>query len=117
MMDHATISDTASPTYSSPTSPVSNRRILPAAQILIVDDNAINRSVSHSHAYSLLLANTTQLLAAFMKRFNYSYQEAANGKEALEAYQNSTVKFQTILMDMSMPISKYMKHTPIRNTF
>jgi CheY-like chemotaxis protein len=41
-----------------------------------------------------------------MKRHNYSYQEAENGQEALEAYQYSSVKFQTILMDMSMPISK-----------
>jgi CheY-like chemotaxis protein len=50
--------------------------------------------------------DATQLLAAFMKRHNYSYQEADNGQEALEAYQMSFGKFQTILMDMSMPISK-----------
>jgi CheY-like chemotaxis protein len=43
-----------------------------------------------------------------MKRYNYSYQEAENGQEALEAYQNGAMKFQTILMDMSMPISKLM---------
>jgi CheY-like chemotaxis protein len=50
--------------------------------------------------------NATQLLAAFMNRHNYSYQEAENGQEALDAYQISSAKFQTILMDMSMPISK-----------
>jgi DNA-binding response OmpR family regulator len=50
--------------------------------------------------------NVTQLLAAFMKRHNYSYQEAEDGQVALDAYQNISAKFQTILMDMSMPISK-----------
>jgi CheY-like chemotaxis protein len=41
-----------------------------------------------------------------MRRHKYTYQEAENGLEALEAYRNSASKFQTILMDMSMPISK-----------
>jgi CheY-like chemotaxis protein len=45
-----------------------------------------------------------------MKRHKYSYQEAEDGQEALEAYQNNTLKFQTIFMDMSMPISKHMTH-------
>jgi CheY-like chemotaxis protein len=41
-----------------------------------------------------------------MKQHRYTYQEAGNGLEALEAYRNSASKFHTILMDMSMPISK-----------
>jgi CheY-like chemotaxis protein len=44
---------------------------------------------------------------AFIKRYRYSYQEAENGLEAFEAYKNSPNKFQTILMDMSMPVSKF----------
>jgi CheY-like chemotaxis protein len=52
------------------------------------------------------VTNATQLLAAFMKRHKYSYQEAEDGQVALDAYQNNSTKFQTILMDMSMPISK-----------
>lgn len=40
-----------------------------------------------------------------MKRYNYAYQEAENGLEALHAYEAGADKFQTILMDMSMPIS------------
>jgi CheY-like chemotaxis protein len=53
------------------------------------------------------VTDTTQILAAFMRRHHYSYQEAENGLEALEAYRNSASQFQTILMDMSMPISKF----------
>jgi CheY-like chemotaxis protein len=49
-----------------------------------------------------------------MKRHHYSYLEAENGFDALEAYKNSTSQFETILMDMSMPISKFAVHYSTR---
>jgi CheY-like chemotaxis protein len=53
---------------------------------LIVDDNLLNR----------------RLLVAFMKKHGIQYEEASNGLEALKKYQESIVKFDVILMDMSV---------------
>ncbi|KAH7094565.1 sensor histidine kinase-like protein/response regulator [Paraphoma chrysanthemicola] len=71
------------------------RPTLGASQVLIVDDNAINRS----------------LLVAYMKKYNYAYQEAENGLQALEAYRSNPTKFKILLMDMSMPIMDGMTST------
>ncbi|KAH7084917.1 hypothetical protein BKA63DRAFT_5151 [Paraphoma chrysanthemicola] len=71
------------------------RPTLGASQVLIVDDNAINRS----------------LLVAYMKKYNYAYQEAENGLQALEAYRSNPAKFKILLMDMSMPIMDGMTST------
>lgn len=88
------------------------------AQVLIVDDNSINRSVSKrplGNVHQLL--TSTQLLVAFMKRYQYTYAEAENGLEALEMYQANSSSFQTILMDMSMPgTSPLNTHTYTRPT-
>jgi hypothetical protein len=43
-------------------------------------------------------ANLSQLLVAFMKKYNLQYAEAENGLEAVRAYQSSQVKFDVILM-------------------
>jgi CheY-like chemotaxis protein len=43
-------------------------------------------------------ANMSQLLVAFMKKYNLQYTEAENGLEAVRAYQSSQAKFDVILM-------------------
>jgi hypothetical protein len=47
----AETSDAIAPAASIPASPISNKPVSSTAQILIVDDNAINRSVSHGFNY------------------------------------------------------------------
>ncbi|KAJ4351029.1 hypothetical protein N0V95_004200 [Ascochyta clinopodiicola] len=64
-------------------------------QVLITDDNAINR----------------RLLVAFTKKYDLEYTEAENGLEALRAYQSAQVQFDVILMDMSMPVMDGMSAT------
>ncbi|KAF2425745.1 hypothetical protein EJ08DRAFT_652039 [Tothia fuscella] len=56
--------------------------------ILIVDDNAVN----------------IRLLVAFMRKNKFKYAEALNGLEALNTYKAANGAFNTILMDLSMPI-------------
>ncbi|OQD64025.1 hypothetical protein PENPOL_c008G04351 [Penicillium polonicum] len=56
--------------------------------ILIVDDNDIN----------------LQILATFMRKLGCSYDTASNGLTALEQVENSSRKYDLILMDLSMPI-------------
>ncbi|KAF2867863.1 hypothetical protein BDV95DRAFT_501510 [Massariosphaeria phaeospora] len=56
--------------------------------VLITDDNAINR----------------KLLAAFLKRCKLPFRVAENGLEAVEAYRKGDVRFNIILMDISMPV-------------
>jgi signal transduction histidine kinase/CheY-like chemotaxis protein len=72
---------------------------------LIVDDNVINR----------------QLLVMFMKKHKFSYSEAGDGQEALDAYKASclpgphsdapTRRFDVVLMDISMPVMDGMEST------
>jgi len=72
---------------------------------LLVDDNKINR----------------QLLVMFMKKHGYSYVEAEDGQEALDAYKASclpgpcsnapTRRFDVVLMDINMPIMDGMEST------
>lgn len=57
-----------------------------AQQVLIVDDNAINR----------------RLLSVFMKKRRLPFEEANDGLEALETYKNAEGRFDVILMDISM---------------
>ncbi|OQD96016.1 hypothetical protein PENSOL_c017G11111 [Penicillium solitum] len=56
--------------------------------ILIVDDNDIN----------------LQILATFMRKLGCSYDTASNGRIALEQVENSSRRYDLILMDLSMPI-------------
>ncbi|KAF2127320.1 hypothetical protein P153DRAFT_368634 [Dothidotthia symphoricarpi CBS 119687] len=65
------------------------------SQILVVDDNAINR----------------KLLGAFMKKRKLEHVESENGLEALRTYRESTQRFDIILMDMSMPVMDGMTAT------
>ncbi|KAI4652412.1 hypothetical protein J4E93_002614 [Alternaria ventricosa] len=62
---------------------------------LIVDDNVLNR----------------RLLVAFMKKHGLQFEQAANGQEALDKYQEEARKFDVILMDMSMPVMDGMSAT------
>lgn len=72
---------------------------------LLVDDNPINR----------------QLLVMFMKKHKFSYAEAADGQEALDAYKASCLpgpnsdapsrRFDVVLMDISMPVMDGMEST------
>ncbi|KAF1835126.1 hypothetical protein BDW02DRAFT_568415 [Decorospora gaudefroyi] len=66
-----------------------------ASHTLIVDDNLLNR----------------RLLVAFMRKNGIQYQEASNGLEALQKYQEVGSKFDVILMDMSMPVMDGMSAT------
>ncbi|KAF1358236.1 hypothetical protein EJ07DRAFT_32700, partial [Lizonia empirigonia] len=66
-----------------------------SSNVLITDDNAINR----------------RLLVAFTKKYNLRYEEAENGLEALRAYQSAQMQFDVILMDMSMPVMDGMSAT------
>ncbi|KAH8730233.1 hypothetical protein GQ44DRAFT_701047 [Phaeosphaeriaceae sp. PMI808] len=75
---------------SAPIQPFSN-----ITEVLIVDDNPINRKI----------------LEAFMKRIQFSYQEAKNGLEALEMYKIGASHIKIILMDISMPIMDGMTST------
>ncbi|CAO2657602.1 Nn.00g037280.m01.CDS01 [Neocucurbitaria sp. VM-36] len=64
-------------------------------QVLIVDDNAINR----------------RLLSVFMKKQKLPFKEAKDGLQALEAYKEAGGKFDIILMDISMPVMDGMTST------
>jgi len=65
--------------------------------VLLVDDNRIN----------------LQLLVMFMKKHRFSYAEAQNGQEALDAYiaSCSSRRFDFVLMDISMPVMNGMEAT------
>ena len=84
---------TSTPTYTAP------------LHALLVDDNKINR----------------QLLVMFMKKHKFSYEEAEDGQEALDAYKASCLpgpqsdapsrRFDVVLMDISMPVMDGMEST------
>lgn len=77
----------------------------PALHVLLVDDNKINRN----------------LLVMFMKKHKFSYAEAEDGQEALDAYKASCLpgphsdapsrRFDYVLMDISMPVMDGMEST------
>jgi CheY-like chemotaxis protein len=52
------------------------------SHVLITDDNVVNR----------------RLLVAFLRKQNIKYQEAENGLDALQKYQEGSVRFDAILM-------------------
>ncbi|KAL1304634.1 hypothetical protein AAFC00_003598 [Neodothiora populina] len=72
--------------------------------VLLVDDNRIN----------------LQLLVMFMKKHKFTYAEASNGQEALDAYiashdpearERGGRPFDFVLMDISMPVMNGMEAT------
>ncbi|KAM0342188.1 hypothetical protein ACHAPQ_000171 [Fusarium lateritium] len=74
--------------------------------VLLVDDNKINLN----------------LLTMFMKKCDFSYEEAENGEEAVERFKKSTIgdakpsdpikqRFDYILMDISMPVMNGVEAT------
>ncbi|KAF4956083.1 hypothetical protein FGADI_4108 [Fusarium gaditjirri] len=76
------------------------------AHVLLVDDNNINLN----------------LLTMFMKKCGFSYEEAENGREAVETFRKSTIgdaqpgtpvkkRFDYILMDISMPVMNGVEAT------
>lgn len=83
-------------------SPVSPKTTAPSKDlvphVLLVDDNRIN----------------LQLLVMFMKKHKFTYAEAQNGQEALDAYidsHNTSNRFDFVLMDISMPVMDGMEAT------
>ncbi|KAF1974481.1 hypothetical protein BU23DRAFT_94181 [Bimuria novae-zelandiae CBS 107.79] len=87
------------PLVSSP--PADPKDVLPirakssVLHVLVTDDNAINR----------------KLLIAFLKKQKLAYSEAENGLEAQQSYQNQSIRYDVILMDMSMPVMDGMSAT------
>jgi len=92
---------TSEPTTTRIPNPPSNDTL----HALLVDDNKINR----------------QLLVMFMRKHGYTYVEAEDGQEALDAYKASclpgpcsnapTRRFDVVLMDISMPVMDGMEST------
>lgn len=88
-----------------PTTAPTQEQPRPSLHVLLVDDNKINR----------------QLLVMFMKKHKFSYSEAENGQEALDAYKASCLpgphsdspgrRFDFVLMDISMPVMDGMEST------
>ncbi|KAF9639018.1 hypothetical protein BFW01_g9915 [Lasiodiplodia theobromae] len=64
-------------------------------RILLADDNRINLS----------------LLTAFMRRYNFDFQEAMNGLQAVETYKRAGGQFDYVLMDLTMPVMDGMAAT------
>jgi CheY-like chemotaxis protein len=100
----------APPPTSQPTSAPKTTKLPPipptdTLHALLVDDNKINR----------------QLLVMFMRKHQYTYVEAEDGQEALDAYKASclpgpcsnapTRRFDVVLMDINMPIMDGMEST------
>ncbi|KAF2636856.1 hypothetical protein P280DRAFT_492817 [Massarina eburnea CBS 473.64] len=76
--------------------PLPTRARIYPYRVLVTDDNPINR----------------KLLSAFLKKNKMMYKEAENGAEAVQAYQDaSPVRFDVILMDVSMPVMDGMSAT------
>ncbi|KAJ6139708.1 hypothetical protein N7471_006194 [Penicillium samsonianum] len=69
-------------------SPIQSNGQMNDMHVLIVDDNEIN----------------VQILATFMRKIGCSYDTASNGLIALELVENSSRRYDLILMDLSMPI-------------
>lgn len=67
----------------------------PERKLLLVDDNHINLKV----------------LSAIVTKLGYSYQTAANGQEAVDAYEEFPPQFSGVLMDISMPIMDGLEAT------
>lgn len=90
----ATLGEPLLPSQRAKASP-SDSSVSTSTQVLIVDDNAINR----------------RLLAAFMKKRKYTFKEAKDGLQALKTYKEAEGRFDNILMDISMPVMDGMTST------
>ena len=78
----------AVPLDGSPQSESGARGSLPAARVLIVDDNEVNRRV----------------LAAYLRKLHAEYVEARDGQEAVDAFAGSPAGYFTaVVMDLTMP--------------
>jgi CheY-like chemotaxis protein len=86
---------TADSTTAQPSITSQNEEDPVISHTLIVDDNLLNR----------------RLLIAFMKKYGFPFEQASNGKEALDKYKEGPHKFDVILMDMSMPVMDGMSAT------
>ncbi|KGO74401.1 CheY-like superfamily [Penicillium italicum] len=69
-------------------SPIRSNDQMNDMHVLIVDDNDIN----------------LKILATFMRKLGCSYDTASNGLIALEHVENSSRRYDLILMDLSMPV-------------
>jgi CheY-like chemotaxis protein/anti-sigma regulatory factor (Ser/Thr protein kinase) len=84
-----TYDTTASPRNQSPPAaenPLSTPKSGP--HLLLVDDNAVNLKV----------------LAASVKRGGCTYDQAADGRQAVEAYKSNASAYDLVFMDLSMPV-------------
>ena len=61
--------------------------------VLLVEDNVINM----------------KLLATFFRKSGYSFEQAANGLEALQAVQQRPEGFDVIFMGVSSALSAYFR--------
>ncbi|KAH3982718.1 hypothetical protein HBI64_006430 [Parastagonospora nodorum] len=84
-----------------PPAPIQDEQRLHITQALIVDDNAINR----------------RLLSAWMKKHGLPFREAKNGQQALDMYKDTSPPFDTVLMDISMPVMDGMTATRLIREF
>ncbi|EAT92190.2 hypothetical protein SNOG_00695 [Parastagonospora nodorum SN15] len=84
-----------------PPAPIQDEQRLHITQALIVDDNAINR----------------RLLSAWMKKHDLPFREAKNGQQALDMYKDTSPPFDTVLMDISMPVMDGMTATRLIREF
>lgn len=70
-----------------------------STHVLLVDDNKIN----------------LQLLVMFMQKCNFTFEEAKNGREALDKFTGRALgsgrRFDYILMDISMPVMNGIEAT------
>lgn len=54
----------------------------------------------------------TQLLTAFMRRYNFYHEEAMNGLEAVERYKQANGQFDYVLMGIAFPSPPTPSVTP-----
>ncbi|KAJ5213487.1 hypothetical protein N7449_000656 [Penicillium cf. viridicatum] len=72
--------------------------------ILIVDDNDINLQHYPKSIPCDLTYKREQIMTTFMRKLGCSHDMASNGLIALEQVENSSRRYDLILMDLSMPI-------------
>ena len=71
--------------------------------LLLVDDNKINLQVRESRLFSWsvmtdIWLTLAQLLCALASKDRYQYDTAANGLEALRAFQNAQIPYDIVFM-------------------